>query len=90
MHHNSKLINIQLDATVCSLIYFTSKSLYMFRVPTAPVIRSIKNCNRTVPEAAVTLFSTPDDGCGSQPKHVELFCSKINQTAYCCILLDIY
>jgi len=32
VHHNSKLIKIQLDATVCSLIYFTAKSLYMFRV----------------------------------------------------------
>jgi len=35
-----------------------------------------------------TVFSTPDDGCGGHPKHVEWFCSKINQTAYCCISLD--
>ena len=40
MHRNSILIKIQLDATVCSLIYFTAKSLYMFRVSTAPIIRS--------------------------------------------------
>ena len=40
-----------------------------------------------VPEAAVTVFSTPDDGCCGHPKHVEWLCSKINQTAYCCILL---
>jgi len=26
MHHNSILIKIQLDATVCNLIYFTAKS----------------------------------------------------------------
>ena len=40
-----------------------------------------------VPEAVVTVFSTPDDGCGGYPKHVEWFCSKINHTAYCCNLL---
>ena len=48
VHHNSILIKIQLDATVCSLIYFTAKSLYMFRVSTAPIIRSTKNCNRSL------------------------------------------
>jgi len=37
------LIKIQLDATVGSLVYFTAKSLYMFRLPTAPIIRSTKN-----------------------------------------------
>ena len=36
VHHNSILIKIQLDATVCSLIYFTAKSLYMFRVSQHP------------------------------------------------------
>ena len=25
---------------------------------------------------AVTVFSTPDDGCDGHPKHVEWFCSK--------------
>ena len=43
-----------------------------------------------VPEAAVTVFSTPDDGRGGHPKHVEWLCSEINQTAYCCIYLDFY
>ena len=43
-----------------------------------------------VPEAAVTVFSTPDDGCSGRPKHVEWFCCEINQTAYCCIWLDFY
>jgi len=33
----------QLHATVGSLIYFTAKSLYMFRVPTAPIIKNTKN-----------------------------------------------
>ena len=36
-------MKIQLDATVRSLIYFTAKSLYVFRVSTAPIMRSIKN-----------------------------------------------
>ena len=44
----SVLIKIQLDATVCSLIYFTAKSLYMFRVSTTPTIRSTKNCKRSL------------------------------------------
>ena len=42
------LIKTQLDATAHSLIYSTAKSLYMFRVPTAPIIRSAKNCNRSL------------------------------------------
>ena len=29
-----------------------------------------------VPEAAVTVLCTPDDGCDGHPKHVEWFCSK--------------
>ena len=29
-----------------------------------------------VPEAAVTVLFTPDDGCDGHPKHVEWFCSK--------------
>ena len=42
------LIKIQLNAIVCGLLYFTAKSLHMFRVPTAPIIRSTKICNRTL------------------------------------------
>ena len=41
---------------------------------------------RPVPEAAVTVLCTPDDGCNEHPKHVEWFCSKWI-SAYCCILL---
>jgi hypothetical protein len=29
-----------------------------------------------VPEAAVTVLCTPDDGCDGHPKHVEWFCGK--------------
>jgi len=41
-------IGIYPDATVCSLIYHTAKSLYMFQVSTVPIIRSNKNCNRSL------------------------------------------
>jgi len=37
-------IKVQLDATVCSLIYFTAKSLYMFRVsphPSSGVLKTV-------------------------------------------------
>jgi len=29
-----------------------------------------------VPEPAVTVLCSPDDGCDGHPKHVEWFCSK--------------
>jgi len=32
-----------------------------------------------VPEAVVTVFCTPDDGCGWHPKHVEWTCRIINR-----------
>jgi len=32
-----------------------------------------------VPEAVVTVFCTPDDGCGWHPKHVERTCRIINR-----------
>ena len=72
-------IKIQLDATVCSLTYFTAKSLYMFWVsphPSSGVLKIVSVLTwpcwrevavpilRPVPAAAVTVFSTPDDGCG--------------------------
>ena len=40
MNHKSVVIKTQLDATVRRMIYFTAKSLYTFRVSTAPIIRS--------------------------------------------------
>jgi len=41
-------------------------------VPTWPRWREVAvPILRPVPEAAVTVFSTPDDGCGGHPKHVE-------------------
>ena len=109
MHHNSILNQIQLDATVCSMIYFTAESLYMFRVsqhPSSGVLKTVTTASGTghnIGTAAsfqrgqiwprwkevAVLFST-HDGCGGHPKHVERFCTKINQTSYCCILLDFY
>jgi len=46
------------DATVCRYL-FTAKLLYMFRVSQHPSPGVLK----TVPEAAGTVFNTPDDGC---------------------------
>ena len=82
MHHNSKLIKIQPDATVCRYL-FTAKSLYMFRVsqhPSSGVLKTETAASGTGHNtgtatslqhglirprwrAAVTVFSTPDDGC---------------------------
>ena len=68
------LIKIQPDATVCRYL-FTAKSLYVFRVsqhPSSGVLKTVTAASGTgtatplqrgVPEVAVTVFSTPDDGC---------------------------
>ena len=57
------LIKIQPDARVCRYL-FTAKSLYMFRVACRPRWREVAvPVLWPVPEAAVTVFSTPDDGC---------------------------
>jgi len=43
MHHNSMLIQIQLDATVCRYL-FAAKSLYMFQVsqhPSSGVLKTV-------------------------------------------------
>jgi len=66
------LIKIQPDATVCRYL-FIAKSLYMFRVsqhPSSGVLKTVTaasgtghNTGTAVPEAAVTVVSTPDDGC---------------------------
>jgi len=42
MHRKSILIEIQLVVTVCSLIYFTAKLLYMFRVSQHPLSEVLK------------------------------------------------
>jgi len=74
MHHNSILIKIQLDTTVRRYL-FTAKSLYMFREsphPSSGVLKTVNAASGTghntgtvtsLPEAAVTVFSTTDDGC---------------------------
>jgi len=41
MHHNSMLIKIQPDLTVCRYL-FTAKSLYMFRVQQHPLSGALK------------------------------------------------
>jgi len=72
MNEYAVLIKIQPDATECRYL-FTAKSLYMFRVsqhPSSGVLKTVTatsgtghNTGTAVPEAAVTVFSTPDDGC---------------------------
>jgi hypothetical protein len=42
-----------------------------------------------VPEAAVTVLCTPDDGCDGHPKHVERDFAVNKLPAYSCILLDL-
>jgi len=39
------LIIVQRDATQSNLFYFSSSSLYIFRVSTTPIITSTQNCN---------------------------------------------
>ena len=44
------MLKVQLDATVCILIYFTAKSLYMFRVtqhPSSGVLRTVTAASGT-------------------------------------------
>jgi len=61
------LTKIQPDATVCRYL-FTAKSLYMFRVsqhPSSGVIKTVTATSGTGHNTGtVTVFSTPDDGCG--------------------------
>ena len=43
-------VKVQLDATVCSLIYFTAESLYMFRVsqhPSSGVLKPVTAASGT-------------------------------------------
>jgi hypothetical protein len=47
VHPKSMSIIAQQDATICSLLYFC-KLLYMFRVVTSLIIRSIYNCNYSI------------------------------------------
>ena len=50
----------------------TATSLQRGQVPTWPRWREVAvPVLLPVPEVAVTVFSTPDDGCCGHPKHVE-------------------
>ena len=68
-------------------IYYSTSSLYMFRVSTTPVIKSKLPRWREaaaqkiwpVPEVVVTVLCTPNDGCVWYPKHVEWTCRIISR-----------
>jgi hypothetical protein len=47
VHRESMSIIFQQDATVYSLLYFC-KLLYIFRVVTSPIIRSLYKCNNKI------------------------------------------
>jgi len=50
MHHNSIINKNQLDATVCSLMYFTAKLLYIFWValhPSSGVLKTVTAASST-------------------------------------------
>jgi len=47
VHRESMSITVQQDETIYSLLYFC-KLLFIFRVVTQPIIRSIYNCNYSI------------------------------------------
>ena len=54
MYHNSLLIKIQPDATVCRYL-FTAKSLYMFRVsqhPSSGVLKTVTGTGHNIGAAS--------------------------------------
>ena len=72
------LINVQLDETVSSLIYFTAKSLYVFRVPQHPssgVLKSVTAASGTGHNIGrATSFQRGQIGTESRSGHVGLLC----------------
>ena len=83
------LIIVQRDATQSSpfiILQVHSTSLQSSQANLA----TLEGDNCTVPEAVVTVFCTPDDGCGWHPKHVEEILQNNKYTDLCCISLDNY
>ena len=94
LRFRSSLIYINNCPTRCNTkqsIYYSSSSLYTFRVSTTPIIRSTKKLAWPrqrevaaqkiwpVPEAVVTALCTPDNRYVWHPKHVEWTCIIINR-----------
>ena len=94
---NNMKLNINKNPTRCnsrqSDLFYCKVTLHVsgahsthHQVPTCPCWREVAvPILWRVPEAVDTVFSTDDGWCG-RPKRAEWLCSKINQTAYCCIL----
>jgi len=73
---------VQRDATQISLFIILQVHCTCFgcqprpssgvhRTVTTATLATLEGGTCTVPEAAVTVLCTPDDGCGWHPKHVE-------------------
>jgi len=74
-------------------IYYSASSLYMFRVSTTPIVKTVTTASGTVQlppsiaaqkiwpvlEVVVTVLCNPDDGCCWHPKHVQWTCRIINR-----------
>ena len=77
---------IQQDVTVCRYLFTanihvilrSSATTFLQRGLIRPRWRKVVALlrNEPVPEAAVTVLCTPDDGCDGHLKHVEYICSK--------------
>ena len=75
------LIIVQRDATQQS-IYYSTSSLYMFRVSTTPIIRSTQNCNYSLRYWSYFCAATSlqcGQGCSWHQKHVEWTCRILNR-----------
>ena len=58
---------------------YCSYFLCSYLPPTWPSLITLEGGSCTVPETVVTVFCTPDDGCGWRPKHVHWTCRIINR-----------
>jgi len=89
MHRWSILITVQRDAKQSSLF------IILQRGKDSLATLEGGSCTKIwpVPEAAVTVLCTPDDGCGWHPKNVEWTCRIINRlicVASCWTIINIH
>ena len=73
MRHKSVLIKIQRDETIRTLIYFTAKSLYMFRAlkhPSSGVIKTVTAASGTGHNIGIATYLQRGQVGMSRPDHV--------------------